>query len=81
MREVLGSFVGRQLLDHSVFAVLAFKGNIVFALRSICKKIMIRVMIVVINIVFFKKIAFLPFLNICVLILATIFYNLNLATM
>ena len=56
MREVLGSFVGRQLLDHSVFAVLAFKGNIVFALDQYVKKIMIRVMIVVINIVFLKKI-------------------------
>ena len=38
MREVLGSFVGRQFLDHSVFTVLAFKGNIVLALRLICKK-------------------------------------------
>ena len=28
MREVLGSFVGRQFLDHSVFTVLAFQGNI-----------------------------------------------------
>ena len=43
MREVLGSFVGRQFLDHSVFTVLVFQGN------------MIRVMIVVINIVFLKK--------------------------
>lgn len=56
MREVLGSFVGRQFLDHSVFTVLAFQGNIVLILRLMClKKIMIRVMIVVINIVFLKK--------------------------
>ena len=46
MREVLGSFVGRQFLDHSVFTVLAFQGNIVLILRLMCsKKIMIRVMI------------------------------------
>ena len=57
MREVLGSFVGRQFLDPSVFTVLAFQGNIVLILRLMCsKKIMIRVMIVVINIVFLKKI-------------------------
>ena len=58
MREVLGSFVGRQFLDHSVFTVLAFQGNIVLIiLRLMCsKKIMISVMIVVINIVFLKKI-------------------------
>ena len=57
MREVLGSFVGRQFLDHSVFTVLAFQGNIVLIiLRLMCsKKIMISVMIVVINIVFLKK--------------------------
>lgn len=56
MREVLGSFVGRQFLDHSVFTVLAFQGNIVLILRLMCsKKIMIRVMIEVINIVFLKK--------------------------
>ena len=46
MREVLGSFVGRQFLGHSVFTVLAFQGNIVLILRLMCsKKIMIRVMI------------------------------------
>ena len=46
MRDVLGSFVGRQFLDHSVFTVLAFQGNIVLILRLMCsKKIMIRVMI------------------------------------
>ena len=57
VREVLGSFAGRQFLDHSVFTVLAFQGNIVLILRLMCsKKIMIRVMIVVINIVFLKKI-------------------------
>lgn len=57
VREVLGSFVGRQFLDHSVSTVLAFQGNIVLILRLMCsKKIMIRVMIVVINIVFLKKI-------------------------
>ena len=38
MREVLGSFVGRKFLDHSVFTVLALKGNIVLALRLMCKK-------------------------------------------
>ena len=57
MREVLGSFVARQFLDHSVFTVLAFQRNIVLILRLMCsKKIMIRVMIEVINIVFLKKI-------------------------
>ena len=56
VREVLGSFVGRQFLDHSVFTVLAFQRNIVLILRLMCsKKIMIRVMIEVINIVFLKK--------------------------
>ena len=38
MREVLGSFVGRQCLDHSVFTVLAFQGNIVLILRLMCSK-------------------------------------------
>lgn len=36
VREVLGSFVGRQFLDHSVFTVLAFQGNIVLILRLMC---------------------------------------------
>lgn len=36
VREVLGPFVGRQFLDHFVFTVLAFQGNIVLALRLIC---------------------------------------------
>lgn len=33
VKDVLGSFVGRQFLDHSVFTVLVFKLNIALALR------------------------------------------------